>query len=103
MSTASTFHSAALARAMRHAGDTFAFGGVEFLGFRSKLKADDPRLPGAGDRAILVTAEASRLPAVLPTTGAILSTAAGLFRLVRPVDLQPDGSAQILVVPHLAA
>lgn len=99
MSQLSQFHAAALARAQKRAGDVFVFAGTEFLGTRGTLKPDDPRLPGAGDRAFLLTVIGSALPAGGGSTGAELTCDGARYRVTRPGTAQPDGTVQLILVP----
>ena len=84
---------------MRHAGEVFAFGAAEFRGSRGVLKPDDPRLPGAGDRALLLIVVAADLPAGAGATGAELTSGGVRYRVTRPATPQPDGSVQLVLVP----
>lgn len=103
MSANTTYHAAALARALRHAGDLFVFGGVGFSGVLGAPKPDDPRLQGAADRTQLLTAEAAELDRKFATDprpkagDIVVRSADSAAFLISRVDRQENGSIQFLV------
>lgn len=103
MSAHSQFHAAALARALRHTGEAFSFGGAVFLGALTNLKPDDPRLQGGIDRVRLLTLDRAELAAKLsgarPRRGDRLVRVADsvAFAVTREPDDPQSGSLEYVV------
>lgn len=102
MSAHSQFHAAALARALKHTGEAFSFGGAVFLGALTNLKPDDPRLQGGIDRVRLLTLDRAEISTKLttrPRRGDRLVRVADsvAFTVTREPEDQLSGSLEYVV------